>query len=103
MTRDGRAQRARYAVEPLRPVYGSAAVTLTKRLKKLQSALGQHQDTVVTRDYLLGLSHQSRPSLDPAAVLTAGALIERESRAAEVYDARALTAWRKIAEGPRLD
>jgi CHAD domain-containing protein len=96
-------KRARYAVEPLRPVYGTTAVTLTKRLKKLQSALGHHQDTVVTRDYLLGLSHQSRPSLDPAALLTAGALIERESRAAEKYDARAATAWRKLAESPRLD
>ena len=34
------AKRARYAVEPLRPVYGDAAVTLAKRLKKIQSALG---------------------------------------------------------------
>ena len=31
-------KRARYAVEPLGPVYGDAAVTLAKRLKKLQSA-----------------------------------------------------------------
>jgi CHAD domain-containing protein len=92
-------KRARYAVEPLRPVYGDAAVTLTKRLKKLQSALGQHQDTVVTRDYLHGLVRQTRPSLDPAAALTAGALIERESRAAEHYDALAETAWRKVAKG----
>jgi CHAD domain-containing protein len=96
-------KRARYAVEPLGPVYGDSALTLAKRLKKLQSLLGQHQDTVVTREYLHGLSHESRPPLDPAAVLTAGALIERESRAAETYDARALTAWHKFAKGPRLD
>ena len=48
-------KRARYAVEPLRAVYGDAAVTLTTRLKALQAALGEHQDTVVTRDYLHAL------------------------------------------------
>ena len=84
-------KRARYAVEPLRPVYGDSAKTLTKSLKRLQSALGQHQDTVVTRGYLHGLSRQTRPSLHPAALLAAGALIERESRAAEKYDARAVS------------
>ena len=81
-------KRARYAVEPLRAVYGEPAVTLTKRLKQLQSALGEHQDTVVTRDYLHDLVLRTQPALDPAAALTAGALIERESRAAEEYDAR---------------
>ena len=95
-------KRARYAVEPLRPIYGNPAETLTKRLKKLQSALGQHQDTVVTRDYLVGLSRQVRPPLEPAAALAAGALIERESRAAEEYDTRAISAWRKVATGPGL-
>ena len=95
-------KRARYAVEPLRAVYGESAVTLTKRLKQLQSALGEHQDTVVTRDYLHELVLRTQPALDPAAALTAGALIERESRAAEEYDARAAAAWRKLATGPRL-
>ena len=92
-------KRARYAVEPLRAVYGESAVTLTKRLKQLQSALGEHQDTVVTRDYLHDLVLRTQPALDPAAALTAGALIERESRAAEEYDARAAAAWRKLATG----
>ena len=95
-------KRARYAVEPLRAVYGESAVTLTKRLKQLQSALGEHQDTVVTRDYLHELVLRTQPALDPAAALTAGALIERESRAAEEYDARAAAAWRKLAQVPRL-
>ena len=95
-------KRARYAVEPLRAVYGEPAVALTKRLKKLQSALGEHQDTVVTRDYLHDLVLRTQPALDPAAALTAGALIERESRAAEEYDALAAAAWRKLAQVPRL-
>jgi CHAD domain-containing protein len=95
-------KRARYAVEPLRPVYGDAAAELTTRLKTLQTALGEHQDTVVTRAYLHDLVQQTRPPLDPAAALTAGALIERESRAAEEYDLQAEAAWRKVAGSPRL-
>ena len=95
-------KRARYAVEPLRPIYGDSAKALTKTLKRLQSALGEHQDTVVTRSYLHGLSRQTRPSLHPAALLAAGALIERESRAAEKFDARAVSRWHKVAAGPRL-
>jgi CHAD domain-containing protein len=95
-------KRARYAVEPLRPVYGDAARTLTKRLKRLQSALGQHQDTVVTRDFLHGLSRETNPPLDPAAALVAGALIERESRAAADYDERAVAAWRKVVASSSL-
>jgi CHAD domain-containing protein len=95
------AKRARYAVEPLRPVYGKPAKTLTKRLKTLQSVLGEHQDTVVTREYLEVLVRQTRPALDPAAALMAGALIERESRAAEAYDDIAEKAWRKIRKSPR--
>ena len=95
-------KRARYAAEPLRAVYGESAVTLTHRLKQLQSALGEHQDTVVTRDYLHELVLQTHPTLDPAAALTAGALIERESRAAEEYDAEAASAWRKLAKVSRL-
>ena len=95
-------KRARYAVEPLRPVYGDAAADLTARLKALQTALGEHQDTVVTRAYLHDLVQQTRPPLDPAAALTAGALIERESRAAEEYDLLAEAAWQAVARSARL-
>ena len=88
------AKRARYAAEPLRPVYGEPAGRLVKRLEKLQSRLGQHQDTVVTREYLHDLTRAD--ALDPVAALVAGALIERESRDAERYDAKAAAAWRKV-------
>ncbi len=54
-------KRARYAVEPLRPVYGKRAKRLTKRLKQLQSELGQLQDTVITRDYLHDLVRLHAP------------------------------------------
>jgi CHAD domain-containing protein len=89
------AKRARYAVEPLRPVYGAPAAKLVKRLKKLQSRLGQRQDTVVTREYLLALI-RSADARDPAAALVAGALIEREARDAERYEAKAVKKWQKV-------
>lgn len=97
------ARRARYAVEPLLSAYGGDAAALIKRLTKLQTALGQHQDTVVTRSYLLEVSRPGhRPALDRAAVRLAGALIERESAAAEEYERRAAQAWRELSETPLL-
>ena len=90
-------KRARYAVEPLRPIYGSEAKKLVKRLKGLQSALGLHQDTVVTRAHLLQVS-RSKPVLQPSAALLAGALVERESRDAERYEEQAEDSWRKLSK-----
>jgi len=89
-------KRARYAAEPLRPVYGAPARRLVKRLKNLQSRLGEHQDTVVTREYLHELTRAEDTTLDPKAALVAGALIERESRDAERYDEESAASWRKV-------
>ncbi len=89
------AKRVRYAVEPLIPVYGEPAAALRTRLKALQSALGHHQDTVVTRTYLLDLSRSASP-LDPVAALLAGALVERETREAAGYEQRAAKAWHRV-------
>jgi len=91
------AKRARYAAEPLRSVYGDAAKALCKQLKRLQPTLGDLQDTVVTRDYLVEVSHSSEHPIDPAAALIAGALIEPESTAAVHYEVRAAKAWEKVA------
>ncbi len=92
-------KRARYAVEPLRPIYGAHAEKLVKRLKGLQSVLGLHQDTVVTRAHLLDVT-RSKPVLTPSAALLAGALVERESRDAERYEGQAESAWRKVTKTP---
>lgn len=48
-------KRLRYATEVARPAVGAPAKRLTKRLKAFQTALGEHQDTVVARDALRGL------------------------------------------------
>lgn len=46
------AKRARYAAEVSEPVIGKPAGRTRKRLKKVQSLLGTHQDTVVARSVL---------------------------------------------------
>jgi CHAD domain-containing protein len=90
------AKRARYAVEPLRPVYGKQAKKLDKRLKKLASRLGQLQDTVITREYLHDLAHATDPGVTRSVALVAGALIEREAAHAEAYDEAAMRAWKRV-------
>jgi CHAD domain-containing protein len=96
------AKRARYAAEPLRPVYGEPAVALVERLKELQTALGNRQDTVVTRAYLLGLTRSRRRPIDPVAAVVVGALVEREARDAARYEAESLAAWHGVATADRL-
>lgn len=89
------AKRARYATEPLRPVFGGRAKKAVKRLKKLQSTLGEHHDAVVVRDYLVSLSEDDT-ALEPAAAVLVGALLERESREADDHEAAARHAWQRF-------
>ena len=96
------ARRARYALEPLRPVYGKRAKKLVTRLKSLQSRLGELQDTVITREYLHQLVHSHDPSVDPAVALVAGALIEREAAHADAFDGAALHAWHRVTRAKPL-
>ena len=56
----------------------------------------------MTRAYLHDLVAADTSASDPAAALTAGALIERESRAAEEYDLQAEGAWQAVTHSPRL-
>jgi CHAD domain-containing protein len=97
------AKRARYAVEPLRAGYGRPADDLVRALKDLQTALGQRQDTVVTRAYLLELSDPGhRPRTDPAAALVAGVIVERERVDAARCEAEATAAWRAVRESAEV-
>ena len=95
-------KRTRYAVEPLRPVFGKRAKRLTHRLKELQAQLGELQDTVITRDYLHDLVRLHAPGVDPTVALVAGALIEREASHAEGYEAAAVEAWDRVRTTKRL-
>ncbi|MFE9854426.1 CHAD domain-containing protein [Streptomyces sp. NPDC005780] len=53
------AKRARYAAESARPALGKPARKSAKRLKAVQSVLGDHQDSVVARDALRTLAVQA--------------------------------------------
>jgi CHAD domain-containing protein len=97
------AKRARYAVEPLREVYGRPAENLVDSLKAVQTALGRRQDTVVTRDYLIGLTDERRRRpLDPEAALVAGVIVERERLDALLHEEEAADAVRRVARSRLL-
>ncbi|WP_433269464.1 CHAD domain-containing protein [Actinosynnema sp. CS-041913] len=53
------AKRLRYAVETVEPVFGKSATKYRKRLKDLQTLLGDHQDSVVARPVLRELGGQA--------------------------------------------
>ncbi|MFI6960564.1 CHAD domain-containing protein [Streptomyces sp. NPDC050255] len=53
------AKRARYAAEAARPALGKSARKSAKRLKAVQSVLGDHQDSVVAREALRALAVQA--------------------------------------------
>ncbi|CCH28621.1 CYTH and CHAD domain-containing protein [Actinosynnema sp. NPDC047251] len=53
------AKRLRYAVETVEPLYGKSAQEYRKRLKDLQTLLGDHQDSVVARPVLRELGAQA--------------------------------------------
>ncbi len=50
------AKRVRYAAEAVAPAYGPPAVAFAKAVTRLQEALGEHQDGVVTREALRDLA-----------------------------------------------
>jgi len=52
-------KRLRYATEVARPDVGDEAVRFAKAMKGFQTALGEHQDTVVAREALRELAAQA--------------------------------------------
>nr|WP_171162206.1 CYTH and CHAD domain-containing protein [Streptomyces sp. I05A-00742] len=89
------AKRARYAAEAAEPALGKAAKRLAKRMKAVQTVLGDHQDSVLLRDTLRTITAQAEGAGE--ATFTYGLLYGREeARAAE--DERALEgAWERAA------
>ena len=76
-------KRLRYALEPLREIYGKPAKKMVKLLKKTQDDLGDHQDLVVARGLMeeLGVAGD-RPA---RAAFSMGSMAERYGReAAEI-------------------
>ncbi|MFD7435671.1 CHAD domain-containing protein [Streptomyces sp. NPDC059861] len=80
-----KAKRARYAAEVAAPAFGKPASKLVSSLKDLQSLLGEHQDSVMSRTALKDLAEQAHAAGENS--FTYGLLHAREEqRAAEVEE-----------------
>ena len=93
------AKRARYVLEAAEPVMGKKARTLRKRVKKVQSLLGDHHDTVVARPVLRDLGAHAQ--LDGGNGFTFGVLHAEEHAAARRLEARLPDAWAKVEKAHR--
>jgi CHAD domain-containing protein len=89
------AKRARYAGEAVAPALGSKARRFTGQMKKVQSVLGDHQDTVIAR--------QAERELGIAAHLAGenafsyGLLYQQDSCRASQLRAQARHTWKKAS------
>ncbi|MGW6845722.1 CYTH and CHAD domain-containing protein [Streptomyces sp. NPDC054958] len=89
------AKRVRYAAESAVPELGKPAKHLAKAVKKVQTLLGDHQDSVVARDALRGLAAQATAAGEPA--FTWGLLYGREEALAERRERELPEIWAKVS------
>ncbi|WP_432023622.1 CHAD domain-containing protein [Streptomyces parvus] len=90
------AKRARYAGESARPALGKPAKRFTKRVKALQSVLGDHQDSVVAREALRTLAIQAHAAGETA--FTWGLLYGQEEAAAEARERELPEVWARASD-----
>lgn len=76
-----RAKQVRYAAEAVDAALGEPARRLAKDVKAVQTVLGDHQDTVVTEEWLRQAATDSQTTPDEAFVLGALVAGERHDRA----------------------
>ena len=89
-----KAKRLRYAGEMAEPVLGKKARSLAKSAKKVQEALGVHQDSVVARERLREMGMQAH--LDGENAFTFGRLHGVEDGRAAGAEADFEKAWKKF-------
>lgn len=87
------AKRARYAAEAVAPAAGKQASRTAKALKKVQSTLGAHQDTVIAREALHRLAINA--NADGENEFTFGLLHAREAQHAAAVRKKAAKAWKR--------
>ncbi|MET9567700.1 CYTH and CHAD domain-containing protein [Streptomyces virginiae] len=93
------AKRVRYAADSAVPELGKPAKRLAKAVKRVQSLLGDHQDSVVAREALRGLADQAADAGESA--FTWGVLYGREEALAERSERELPGIWAK-ASAPAL-
>ncbi|MFG2308652.1 CHAD domain-containing protein [Streptomyces sp. NPDC048566] len=91
-----RAKRTRYAAEAAVPALGAPAARLAKAMKSLQSLLGDHQDSVMTREALRELADLAHAAGEDS--FTYGVLYGREERRAAATEAALPGAWTRVLE-----
>ena len=86
------AKRARYAGEAVAPACGNAASLFARRMQKLQSVLGQHQDAVIAQQVERELGMSAHLAGENA--FTYGLLYDRDDQEAGRLRRRARRTWR---------
>jgi CHAD domain-containing protein len=89
------AKRLRYAAETLVPAYGKGPSRLARRAKRLQTDLGEVQDSAVAQGRLRDLAALDGTSAEEVTLLHA--LLARERQRASEAEARYTRAWSDIA------
>ena len=89
------ARRARYAAEAARPAAGTPARRFAQQMKKAQSVLGDHQDTVLARQAARDLGIGAHLAGENA--FTYGLLHEDQAHQAERLRVKARRVWQRAA------
>ena len=95
-----KAKRTRYAAEAAAPALGSPATALTKSMKSLQTLLGDHQDSFMTRQTLRELSAVAHAAGESS--FTYGVLYGREEARATAVETQVPGAWREVKDGMQV-
>jgi CHAD domain-containing protein len=93
------AKRARYAAEAARPVLGMKARRFAKRMKKVQSVLGDHQDAVNARALARDLGVEA--NLAGESAFSFGTLYDLIDHEAHEHQHKARRAWKRASD-PRV-
>ena len=94
------ARRARYAAEAAALVSGKPARRFARQMKKVQSALGEHQDSVLARQSARDLGIGAHLAGENA--FTYGLLYERERHQAARLQSSARKTWKKASRKRHL-
>jgi CHAD domain-containing protein len=86
------AKRARYAGETAGLALGQPAARFTRKMKKVQSVLGDHQDTVIARQAERDLGLEAQRAGENA--YSYGLLHEREANIARALRTKAASTWK---------
>ena len=90
-----RAKRLRYTLDAFASLYGAAAQEYIRALAKLQTVLGEYNDSKVREQRFAQLVARA-PRLPPSTSFMVGRLVERDAHAAEKFRKSFARAYRRI-------